>query len=387
MLLRLAGSCLPMHRMAPSRSRVEGGTSSPRRTLRPHILLTSSFLPVLYQFRMSFLMTMSAPMNSLRPRQTMPRRLSRTQRQLRGLVLLGTLLSTLLMVFYQRVPNVFGLGLLVDNAAPWFGISIPLLLLLALFSRSRSALAFVLIPTMAWVMSFGSAIIPLSWTAPAKTTQSISVGSQNVRAGTGGAVASAQDLSAQGSDVIALQELESGSANRVTQALQRSYPHHFVVGTVGVWSKYPLSNSQSLDLGLGWKRALRTEVTTDTGTVRLYVVHAASARASDHSNRDEMLAQLASTLRQDQSPRVIALGDFNATSTDRSFTPLTETMDEPNQDQGMFGFTWPRKPFGFMRLDHVLQRGLEVSSNTVVPAGESDHLAVLTSLNFPSSDS
>ena len=361
---------------------------------RRHVLLNrdrtpraGSFLPVLYQFRMSLLVTMSAPMNSLRPRQTMSRRLSRSQRQLRGLVLFGTLISTLLMVFHKHVPNVFGLGLLVDNAAPWFGIAVPILWLMALFSRSRSALAFVLIPTMAWVISFGSAIIPLSWTAPAKTTQSLSVSSQNVRAGTGGAVTSAQDLSGQGSDVIALQELESGSANLVTQALQRNYPHHFVVGTVGVWSKYPLSNSQSLDLGLGWKRALRTEVTTDSGTVRLYVVHAASARASEHGNRDEMLAQLASTLRQDKSPRVIALGDFNATSTDRSFIPLTETLEEPNQDQGMFGFTWPRKPFGFMRLDHVLQRGLEVFSNTVVPAGESDHLAVLTSLNFPTSGS
>ena len=345
--------------------------------------MVGNLLPVLYQFRMSFLMTMSAPMNSLRPRQTMPRRLTRSQRQLRGLVLLGTLLSTLLMVFHQRVPNVFGLGLLVDNAAPWFGIAIPFLLLMALFSRSRSALAFVLIPTMAWVFGFGSAIIPLSWTAPAKTTQSLSVSSQNVRAGTGGAVASAHDLSGQGSDVIALQELESGSADRVTRALQRNYPHHFVVGTVGVWSKYPLGNSASLDLGLGWKRALHTEVTTEAGTVKLYVVHAASARASEHGNRDEMLAQLASTLRQDRSPRVMALGDFNATSTDRNFIPLTKTLDEPNQDQGMFGFTWPRKPFGIMRLDHVLQRGLEVSSNTVVPAGESDHLAVLTSVNFP----
>ena len=51
----------------------------------------------------------------------------------------------------------------------------------------------------------------------------------------------------------------------------------------------------------------------------------------------------------------------------------------------MFGFTWPREPFGFMRLDHVLQRGLDVTSNTVVPAGESDHLAVRATVNLPDS--
>ncbi|WP_181149774.1 endonuclease/exonuclease/phosphatase family protein [Arthrobacter sp. MYb227] len=326
-------------------------------------------------------------MNTTNHQRAKPARLSRFQRQLRGLVLLGTLLSTLLMVFYHQVPDVLGLALLVDNAAPWFGLAVPLLLLLALFSRSRTALVFILLPTITWGMSFGAQIVPLSWSAPAKTTNSLTVSSQNIRAGSGGAVASAQALASQGSDVITLQELEAGGATQVTRVLQRTHPHHFVVGTIGVWSKYPLTKSQPLDLGLGWKRALTTEVNTKSGNIRLYAVHAASARANDHSNRDEMLGQLASILRKDQSSQVIALGDFNATSTDRSFIPLTETLDEPNQNHGMFGFTWPRTPFGFMRLDHVLQRGLEVTSNTVVPAGDSDHLAVLTSLNIPASSS
>lgn len=311
------------------------------------------------------------------------RRMSRGQRQLRALVLLGAVATTLLLVFYHRVPNVMGLALMVDNAAPWFGLAVPVLLLAALASRSRSALAFTLVPAIAWLTAFGGAIIPLSWTAPPATTNSLTISSQNIKAGSGSAVDSARQLASLGSDVISLQELDAGSAQRVTTALHAKYPYHFDVGTVGVWSKYPLSQSQPLDLGLGWKRALTTQVQTDSGTVRLYAVHAASARQNDHGNRDEMLAQLAATLRADKSPAIVAVGDFNATSTDRAFIPLTETLSEPNQDRGMFGFTWPNTPFGIMRLDHVLQRGLEVTSNTVVEAGNSDHLAVHTSMNLP----
>lgn len=315
------------------------------------------------------------------------RRLTFGQRQLRAFVLLGAVFGAFLMIFYPQVPDVLGLGLLLDNAAPWFGLVIPVLLVVALFSRSRSALLFVLLPTLVWVVSFGPSIIPLSLTAPAKTTSSLTVSSQNVHAGAGGTVQSARDLAAQGADVIALQELQSGSPDNVSQALRRSHPYRFVEGTVGIWSKYPLSNSQPLDLGRGWKRSLSTEVITDSGSVKIYTVHAASARASDHSDRDAMLKKLASTMRNDRSSQLMVIGDFNATSTDRSFIPLKETLSEPNQDRGMFGFTWPDTPFPFMRIDHVLQRGLEVTSNTVVPAGKSDHLALLTSVNLDSSSS
>lgn len=341
--------------------------------------------PDLFQFHMARLMAMSVLIENAPSQRGGRRRMSRGQRQLRALVLFGALVTTLLVVFYPRVPDTMGLALLVDNAAPWFGVAVPVLLLMALLSRSRSAIVFVLVPAIAWLVGFGAAIIPLSWTAPAATVNSLTVSSQNIKAGSGSAVESARELASMGSDVIALQELDAGGALRVTSALRTKYPYHFDVGTVGVWSKYPLSQSQSLDLGLGWKRALTTQVETKNGSVRLYAIHAASARQNDHGNRDEMLAQLASTLRSDKSPAVIAVGDFNATSTDRAFLPLTETLDEPNQDRGMFGFTWPNEPFGFMRLDHIMQRGLDVTSNSVVPAGQSDHRAIRATFNLPGS--
>lgn len=312
-----------------------------------------------------------------------PRSRSRPRKFLRFLVFLGALAASLLIAFHTRIPDRLGLGLLVDNAAPWFGLLIPVLLLAALVSRSKTSLVVLLVPILTWVAAFGPSIIPLSWTAPEAAAQTLVLASQNIKAGTGAAAQSALELAADGSDVIALQELDADSANKVTDSLGAAYPHHFVVGTVGVWSKYPLEGSRSLDLGLGWKRALRTQVVTRNGEVQLYVIHAASARPNDHIDRDVMLDELASTVETDPQKHVIALGDFNATSTDRSFARISSVLKEPNQDDGLFGFTWPRDPFGMMRLDHVLVRGLEVTSNTTVPAGISDHLAVRATVNLP----
>lgn len=311
------------------------------------------------------------------------RRRSRAHRFLRFLVIIGALASATLMAFHARVPDFLGLGLLLDNAAPWMGLAVPALLLLALASRSRTSLVVLLIPILTWLFIFGPAIVPLSWSAPQAGAATLTLSSQNIKAGTGGAVQSALELADDGSDVIALQELDAGSAQRVSTALEDVYPHHFVVGTVGVWSKYPLTNSQPLELGLGWKRALSTQVDTDSGSLRLYVIHAASARPNDHVDRDEMLRQLASVVQADPEESIIAVGDFNATSTDRAFKKISSILDEPNPDDGLLGFTWPRSPFPVMRLDHVLVRGLEVTSNTNVEAGPSDHLAVQTVLNLP----
>ena len=308
---------------------------------------------------------------------------SRAQRFLRFLVFLGALGAALLIAFHTRIPDALGLGLLLDNAAPWLGLVVPLLLLVALFSRSRTSLVVLLVPALTWILAFGPAIVPLSWTAPASAAHTLTVSSQNTKAGTGAAAQSARELAASGSDVVALQELDAGSASRVTDALGSAYPHHFVVGTVGVRSKYPLEGSRSLDLGLGWKRALSTRVATGQGEVSLYVIHAASARPNDHIDRDVMLGQLAAAVRANRHQNVMAVGDFNATSTDRAFTQMSTVLDEPNQDDGLFGFTWPRAPFAVMRLDHVLVRGLEVTSNSNVEAGLSDHLAVRATVNLP----
>ena len=84
----------------------------------------------------------------------------------------------------------------------------------------------------------------------------------------------------------------------------------------------------------------------------------------------------------DPSEKVIAVGDFNAASTDKYFSALTDQPQEPRQDGGMAGFTWPASPLPMARLDHILARGMAATSNSVLPAGASDHLAIRASFNL-----
>lgn len=293
------------------------------------------------------------------------------------MIIAASLALALLMVFHQQVPDLLGLGLIVDNLAPWLGLGVPLLTMLALAAGGRATFLMLLVPALAWALSFGGQVLPRAEHVPAA---GLKIATQNVHSQR--EVDSALALARTGASVIALQEMEQGRDRAVTDALARSHPHYYSVGTVGVWSSYPLSNAQSLDLGLEWNRALRLDVQTESGTVRFYTVHAASARPTGHADRDMMLANLARYIAEDPSPRIIAAGDFNATATDRHFTPIAEQLERaPYNDWGL-ALTWPREPLPMLGIDHVMTRGVQHSALDRVEAGDSDHLALVADLDL-----
>ncbi|POH59883.1 endonuclease/exonuclease/phosphatase family protein [Arthrobacter glacialis] len=311
-----------------------------------------------------------------------PTRRSRKRPVLNLFVLLGSLTLTFILLAHAWLPEIAGLGLIVDSGLIWFGALIPVLGLLALAARPRQLAVAVLVPALVWALLFIPGMVPLAWSAPASSEASLSVVSQNVQAGSGTAGDSARSLAATGAQVIALQEIDGASRDAVDAELNPHYEFSYRIGTVGLWSNYPILNPSPQGLGLGWNRALSADLDTPGGLVRIYVVHAASARPLEHSDRDTMLASLAQTIDEDPSKKVIAVGDFNAASTDRYFSALTKHLSEPAQDDGLAGFTWPANPMPITRLDHILQRGLTVTSNSVVPAGASDHLAIHASFNL-----
>jgi vancomycin resistance protein VanJ len=287
----------------------------------------------------------------------------------------------LVLGLHVLVPAVAGLALIVESALPWFGLAIPVLLIAALVSRARGAVIAALVPAVVWLAMFLPAVVPLSWNAPPASGDTLTVASQNVEADSGTAAESASALAAAGAQVIALQEMDADAREQVEAVLDESYPYSYGIGTVGVWSIYPIENAQALDLGLGWQRAVAADLQTPTGLVSIYVIHAASARPGDHSDRDTMLANLADYVPRDENDRILMVGDFNAGSSDRNIGGLMGQLSEANQSDGGFGFTWPASA-PVTRPDHVLQRGMEVTSNTTLRVGDSDHLAVLTTLNL-----
>lgn len=305
------------------------------------------------------------------------RRLTASRIMARMLIIVASLGLAILLVLHQQVPDIVGLGLIVDNLAPWLGLGIPLLLLCALAAGGRGTFLTLLVPALAWSLSFGGQVLPATQLS---AVQPLSVATHNVHGEQD--IDSARTLAEAGAAVIALQELEPGRDVAITQALAHTHPHFYSVGTVGVWSSYPLINAESLDLGLDWSRALRLDVLTEAGPVRFYTVHAASARPMGHADRDMMLANLADYIAGDPSVQIIAAGDFNATATDRHFSPVAEQLERMPSTSWGLTFTWPRSPFAVLGIDHVLTRGVQHASLHRVEAGASDHYALLAEVDL-----
>jgi vancomycin resistance protein VanJ len=120
----------------------------------------------------------------------------------------------------------------------------------------------------------------------------LTVASENVDAGNPDPAGSARDLAVSGADVLALVELTRQAAGVYEKGLAKAYPYHTVQGTVGLWSKLPLSGIQPIDImdygpladtkPAGQKmvsnRALRTTVATGHGPLTVYVAHPGSVR-------------------------------------------------------------------------------------------------------------
>lgn len=283
------------------------------------------------------------------------------------------------ILIHPVVPGVVGTA--ISTVLPWLALLVPVLLVAALLTRRRVWMV-TLVPLLAWLFVVGPLLVPLqpgpsAWAGDGSMT----VASQNVEAGSGGAAESALTLAAQDADVIALEELDGAARNAVDEALDDAYPHSYSVGTVGLWSRYPIVNEQPLELGLGWNRALAADLETPAGLVSIYVVHAASLRPGAQSDRDSMLAALAEIVADDENERVLVVGDFNATLTDPALRPLQRWVSEPTRSTASLGFTWPTG-MPLARIDHIFHAGLTPLESSVMDAGSSDHRAVLTTFGI-----
>jgi vancomycin resistance protein VanJ len=270
------------------------------------------------------------------------------------------------------------LGTAVAVVLPWLGFVLVPLVIGALVVRPRTAWTAA-IPLLAWTVALWG-FLPVLWQGgPSAGDGGLLVATQNVEAGSGTGAASARALAADGAGILAFTELDADSGSAIADELAHAYPHAYRVGTVGVWSRYPILDQESLDLGLGWNRALRVEVDAPGGAVSVYVVHAASLRPGVQGARDGMLSALGQRIREDRSPRLIALGDFNAVSTDPALAGIAGELGEVRFGGLAPAFTWPAA-FPAVRIDHVFQRGFTTAAARTTAAGGSDHLAIVAGL-------
>lgn len=274
----------------------------------------------------------------------------------------------LLLAGHRLVPDIAGVGTLLDSFLPWVGVAIPALAVLALVLRSGIGAASVLVPVLVWTVMFGPAFFQNSPTG----TADLRVVTQNLSVDNKQAATTAKELVDSGADVVAVQEL----TDKAVPVLTAAYPYQLRVGTVGLWSRYRITDSERVDLNIGWTRGVRAEIATPRGQVTVYSVHLGSIRLGSADQRDRTLDALAARVRADPSARLVVLGDLNTASTDRAFSTLVPPLSEAKSG---LGFTWP-SAFPLTRPDHVLYRGLTAVGSDVLHTTGSDHLAAGASL-------
>ncbi len=306
--------------------------------------------------------------------------MSASRNSSRGILtfVVGALLAALLAM-HELVPTTRGLALVVESALPWTGLLIVLLFIVALFRFSVLSIIGVLLPALVWFLMFGSYLRP----ADTPDDADLVVATQNVGARMPQPTATAQNIIDHDPDIVSVQEIESLSGEIITEQLTEHYAHSTDQGTIGIWSKWPMSEPEEIDLGIQWTRAIATTISTDHGDVRFYSVHLPSVRPGQESLRNNALSKLSDAIEADGAEHIIVAGDFNSGSADRYFERLDDELTGTREAVGGgFGFTWP-SIFPVVRLDHVMVRGLEPVGDSVLDRGTSDHRAVIGYLDYP----
>ncbi|MGW6984114.1 endonuclease/exonuclease/phosphatase family protein [Streptomyces sp. NPDC054932] len=296
------------------------------------------------------------------------------------------LLTAGLLVFHSAVPNAVGrLGSALEAFLPWLGLAVPVLLVAALVRRSVTALVAVLLPAAAWAGLFGGLLLPAD-----RGAHDITVVQHNVSDENPDPTGTARALIGSAPDLIALEELTPPALPAYEAALAPEYPYHAVEGTVGLWSKLPLTDVRRMDIkpagiGEGWSRGLRCGVHTPRGEIAVYVAHLPSVRfrSSGFGSglRDESARLLGAAVGAEQLERVILLGDLNSTVDDRGLAPLTSRMSAPRRGLAL---SWPAAA-PVARIDQILTRGATAAEVWTLPETGSDHLPIAARIRLGAS--
>ncbi|MFG3219435.1 endonuclease/exonuclease/phosphatase family protein [Streptomyces sp. NPDC048185] len=289
-----------------------------------------------------------------------------------------------LLAFPGAVPNSVGrVGSLLETFLPWLGPVVVVLLGLALLRRSAAALVAVLLPVAAWTHHFGGLLLP----AGQAGGDDLVVVQHNVSDVNADPAGTARALAGPGPDLIALEELVPQALPVYERTLGARYPYHAVEGTVGLWSRHPLTEARPVDIrprGIaeGWNRGLRAVVHTPHGEIAAYVAHLPSVRVRAtglaSSWRDESARLLGEVVGAEERERTLLLGDLNGTVDDRGLDPLTARLN--TAERGL-AFSFPAG-FPIARIDQVMARSATVRHIRALPATGSDHLPVAAAIAF-----
>lgn len=310
--------------------------------------------------------------------------------------------------------NLYALGILIYIGAQIFGVTVvaelgsnfmpPALLVglpLLVFSLllRRRVQVVVLLPIAAYfAIHYGAFFLP-GTAAAAPDAPRLRLLTYNLHGETDAFEPIIDIIRAADADIVTLQELTTPAETRFAAEFADEYPHQltFAIGASvvgqGVLSRYPLSEGEYWEVGLG---NIRTQVLWDDRTITLYDVHPPPPSLRTGLNAagrgaaiDGLLERLAS-----ENGALIIAGDFNMTDEADDYSRLTQgagLWDAFRETGSGLGPTFPNMASGasflsylppLFRIDYIFYRQPFRAVETRVwhTSGGSDHYPVLATL-------
>ena len=318
-------------------------------------------------------------------------------------------LAVSFLVLHRYLPDVGGIGSLLETWLPWLAAPIVVLLLAAGLVHTRRALIATLAAALVWTALYGPTLLPRGSSATAQ----LRIFSEDVNGDTAEVTSSGTMALGQHADIVALEDVYSNVAqSSAVNALNNAYRYHVTEYEFGLWSRYPISAVSPVTLGTTQDDAVSLDAQSagmaasssatpvigalkatiavpDGAPLTVYLLHLPQPVLGNQGfakARDAALTQLVTELKADSSARLAVIGDVNVAATDRQFSQLTQGAGLQSAQQAAgsgFGFTWPAE-FPIVRLDDVLTRGLKPLRSNVLPAigGGQAHLPIEVDLDY-----
>ena len=306
---------------------------------------------------------------------------------------LSVSLFLLLRVLLPDSPLVIGFA----NFLHLLLLPAPLVFVLCLPLRRFALVPLLIAPMLAALLSYAPFFLPDAPASARADGLGLRVLSFNLQAAEGDAVEPLLAIiQAADADIVALQELSTSAARRLSAALAESYPHQALhpqpgqpVPGQGILSRYPITEDRFWRISLGQQRAVidfdGIGVTVfNAHPIHMFVPHGVERHAAD---LDSVLSQI-----DPAAGPLLLVGDFNMTDQTPVYGRVVEglALTDAYRAAGRgLGFTFPAdEPLPGLpplaRIDYIFHSDHWVSTAAAVwpDAGGSDHRPVWANLTL-----
>ncbi len=287
---------------------------------------------------------------------------------------------------------------LVNTAALFLFVPLPILLGTAAFSTNRKQWSILVIPTAVFLLLYGRLLLP-QFSSPAANPTTLRVMTFNLLYENKEVETIAQVILASQVDIVGVQETTQFHAHQLGELLTTQFPYQSVrpgnrYGDVGLFSRYPIEISEDLLLPPR-HLAMQAIVQMNNQTLQLFVVHLMPnqlgnvplsqlpERAKErYATRLQEIMLLNQVVAAATEP-VILLCDCNFTETSQAYAQLDSFLQDSFGETGWgLGLTaTDARYLPTQRIDYVWHSAeLTAVSAQVGEFAFSDHLPVVVEL-------